>query len=204
MSGLQGQEFKVGYAATDMPVRLAVEQRNWREAAAIQSAANVPPEVTGVAVWARAVGLARLGRSEDATSELQKLNQTERQLRSGGRTYWADQAAIQVSEVEGWIALSKGDGAAATQRISEAADLEDSIEKLPLTPGPVVPAREQLGDLLLELNQPDAALQQFELSLQQSPGRRNALLGASKAAELSKNQQKSKLYAAELQKLSER
>jgi hypothetical protein len=78
------------------------------------------------------------------------------------------------------------------------------MEKLPLTPGPIVPAREQLGELLLQINQPGDALQQFEAALQQSPRRRNALLGAKTAAELSKNKQKSELYAAELQKLSQR
>jgi len=67
-----------------------------------------------------------------------------------------------------------------------------------------VPAREQYADLLLQLKQPSDALNQFELSLQRSPGRRNALLGASKAAQLSKNQEKSELYEAELKKLPER
>ena len=193
MSGLQGQQFKVGYAATAMPVRLAVERHNWQAAAAIEPAANALPEVNAVAVWARAIGLARLGRTKDASNELQKLRETELNLRNSGRSYWADQVAIQIAEADAWIALAKGDGTAAKQRISGAADIEDSLEKLPLTPGPIVPAREQFGDLLLELKQPDEALKQFEASLQQSPGRRNALLGASKAAKLSKNRQKSAL-----------
>jgi hypothetical protein len=88
--------------------------------------------------------------------------------------------------------------------MTSAADFEDSIEKLPLTPGPIVPAREQLGELLLQLKQPAEALQQFEATLQQSPGRRNALLGAKTAAELSKNQEKTLLYDAELRKLPQR
>jgi tetratricopeptide (TPR) repeat protein len=204
MSGLQGQQFKVGYAATAMPVRLAVERRNWQAAAAIDAASNTPPEVNALAIWARAIGLARLGRSKGASGELQHLRETEQQLRSSGRGYWADQVAIEISESNAWIALAEGDEAFAKKRMTEAAELEDSIEKLPLTPGPIVPAREQLGDLLLELKQPDEALKQFEASLQQSPGRRNALLGARTAAELSKNQAKSELYAAELRKLPER
>jgi len=204
MSGLQGQQFKVGYAATAMPVRLAVERRNWQDAAAIEPASNAPPEVNAVAIWARAIGFARLGRTKEASNELQRLRETERQLRNSRSDYWANQVAIQVSELDAWIALANGDGASAKRLMSAAADLEDSIEKMPLTPGPIIPAREQLGDLLLELKQPDPALKQFETSLQQSPGRRNALLGASKAAELSKNHQKSDLYAAELQKLPQR
>jgi len=204
MSGLQGQQFKVGYAATAMPVRLAVERHNWQEAAAIEPATNAPPEVAAVAVWARAIGLARVGRTKEARDELQNLRETERQLRNSGSDYWANQVAIQVSEADAWIGLANGDGVSAKKLMNTAADLEDSIEKLPLTPGPIIPAREQLGDLLLELKQPDEGLRQFEASLQQSPGRRNALLGARTAAELSKNQQKFELYAAELRNLPER
>jgi tetratricopeptide (TPR) repeat protein len=204
ISELPGQEFKVGYAATAMPVRLAVERQNWQDAAAIAPASNAPPEVNAVAVWARGVGLARLGDTQNASGDVEKLREIERQLRNNGKTYWGDQVAIQISEAQAWIALAKGDGLSATKRMTEAAELEDSIEKLPLTPGPIVPAREQLGDLLLELKQPDEALKQFEASLRQSPGRRNALLGARTAAELSQNRQKSELYAAEIQKLPER
>jgi tetratricopeptide (TPR) repeat protein len=204
MSGLQGQQFKVGYAATAMLVRLAVERRNWQEAAAISPANSAAPEVNAVAIWARAIGLARLGRTEDANAELEKLRETERQLRNSGSMYWGNQVSIQIAEANAWIALAKGERASATKLMTGAADLEDSIEKLPLTPGPIVPAREQLGDLLLELKQPDEALQQFETSLLQSPGRRNALVEARKAADMSHNRQKLEFYAAEIQKLPER
>lgn len=204
MQGLQAQGFKVGYAATAMPVRLAIEQAKWEDAAAITPMSSAPPEVTAVAIWARAVGMAKTGQAREASGELQRLRDLEGQLRENGRNYWADQVKIQAEEAEAWIAFGNKDGATARKAMSDAADLEDSIEKLPLTPGPIVPAREQLGDLLLQLNQPAAALTEFEGSLAQSPGRRNALLGASKAAEFSKNQEKSELYAAELRKLPDR
>ena len=204
MSGLSGQRFKVGYAATAMPARFAVERSSWQEAAAIEPVNNAPPEVSAVTIWTRAIGLARLGRIEDASREVARLTETERQLRGSGNHYWADQVATQITEGNAWIALAKGDRASAKKLMASATDLEDSIEKLPLTPGPIVPAREQLGDLLLELKQPDEALKQFEYSLQQSPGRRNALLGAKRAAELSNNRQKLEFYAAELQKLPQR
>jgi len=201
MSNLQGQQFKVGYAATAMPVRLAVERRDWPSAAALAPATSLPPEVMAVAIWAKAVASARLGRINDASAKVVKLRNIERRLRAERKDYWAGQASIQIAEGNAWIALAKGDKAAATKSMRAAAELEDSIEKLPLTPGPIVPAREQLGDLLLELKQPDLALREFEASLQQSPGRRNGLLGASRAADLSKNREKSELYAAEIQKL---
>jgi len=204
MKGLQGQNFKVGYAATAMPVRLAVERQKWAEAAAIEVSSNAPPEVAAVAVWARAVGSARLGKTQEATEDANHLAQLEMQLRSTGKSYWADQVKIQLAEANAWIEMATGSADAARKKLSEAANLEESIEKLPVTPGPIVPAREQYADLLLQLKQPSDALNQFELSLQRSPGRRNALLGASKAAQLSKNQEKSELYEAELKKLPER
>jgi tetratricopeptide (TPR) repeat protein len=204
MSNLQAKQFKVGYAATAMPVRLAVERRDWPTAAGVVSAPSAPPEVTAVAIWARAVASARLGRIQDAGGEADKLVAIERELRANGNVYGADQVKIQIAEANAWIDLAKGSGASAKKSMLAAAQLEDSIEKLPVTPGPIVPAREQLGDLLLELKQPQDALQEFEAALEQSPGRRNALLGASKAADLSKNHEKSELYAAEIQKLSKR
>jgi tetratricopeptide (TPR) repeat protein len=204
MSGRQGKNFKAGYAATAMPTRLAVERGDWKQAVSLEPAADAPPEVQAVAVWAGAIGFARLGNRNEASAEAAKLAELERQLRNGGKDYWADQVKIQAGEAQGWMAFANGDDKAAIKSLSAAADLEDSIEKLPLTPGPIIPAREQYAKLLLELKQPDAALTQFEASLKQSPGRRNALLGASKAAELSKNEEKTKLYEAELQKLPHR
>jgi hypothetical protein len=204
MQGLQGANFKVGYAATAMPVRLAIEQEKWQEAAALKPAAAAPAEVSAVAVWARAISAARLGRAEDATAELAKLREAESKLRTAGSDYWADQVSIQATEAEAWIGQAKGDGSSARKLMTSAADFEDSMEKLPLTPGPIVPAREQLGELLLLMKQPGEALQQFEAALQQAPGRRGALLGARTAAELSKNEEKTVLYDAELRKLPQR
>ena len=204
MHDLQGEQFKVAYAATAMPVRFAVERRDWQSAAGLSPAPGAPPEVTAVAVWARAVGSARRSQIEEARAEVEKLRTIELGLRAKGRNYWADQVAIQIAEANAWVALAKGDGAAASKSMLAAAELEDSIEKLPLTPGPIVPAREQLGDLLLELKQPQEALREFETSLQQSPGRRNGLTGAKEAADLSKNHERSELYAAELRKLPQR
>jgi len=204
MSGLQEHNFKVGYAATAMPVRLAVEREDWESASRIQPAANAPGEVTAVAVWAKATGMARLGRTQEAKAEAGKLQALEQELRKQGKSYWAEQAAIQSAEAEAWISLAKRDGEAAEKLMRSAAEREESIEKLPLTPGPIVPAREQLGYLLLELNEPERALPEFEASLEQSPWRRNALLGAEKSAMQSKNHVKREQYAAALEKLPSR
>jgi len=203
LTALPSQQFKVGYAATAMPVRFAVERKDWRAASAIQTVEGASPQVAAISVWARAIGFARadnpasvelasaqLGSAQLVTAQLvrakleaQQLVDLERQLRAAGNQYWADQVAIQLAEANGWIALASGDSLAARHFLTTAADLEDSIEKLPLTPGPIVPAREQLGELLLQTRQPAEALAQFERSLQESPGRRNALQGALQASQ---------------------
>jgi hypothetical protein len=112
------------------------------------------------------------------------LRRIEEQLRTSGDNYWATQVGILRREVMAWSAQTdkKPDEAAALMRAS--ADEEDRIEKLPVTPGPIVPAREQLGDLLLEQNQAGLALKEFETAIANTPGRREAVLGAAHAAEL--------------------
>ena len=212
LTGLPSQQFKVGYAATAMPVRYAVERKNWPEASKIKVVEGAPPQVTAVSVWARAIGFARDGnpsspelaaaRLASAKSEVQQLVKLEQQLRTAGNLYWADQVAIQLAEANAWIALASGDQESAMRFLTTAADKEDSIEKLPLTPGPIVPAREQLGELLLETHQPADALSQFERSLQESPGRRNALLGALQAAQQAKLPEKVARYQAAVNQLS--
>jgi hypothetical protein len=163
MPELNAGNFKIGYAATAMPIRYAVERGQWADAASVLPPTAAPPHVLAIAVWARGVGLARGGRTSEARTEIDKLGQIEQQLRTSGNDYWATQAAILRREVVAWSAQAdrKPDEAVALMR--EAADEEDAIEKLPVTPGPIVPAREQLGDLLLEQNHAGLALKEFKV-----------------------------------------
>jgi hypothetical protein len=185
MSKLDIGDLKTAYASTAMPVRYAVERSQWADAASIVPPTGAPPPVVAIAVWARGFGLARSGRAAEARAEIDKLRQIELQLRASANDYWAIQVDILVREVMAWSAQasSKPDEALALMR--EAADKEDAIEKLPVTPGPIVPAREQLGYLLLEQNRPGLALKEFDTALAQAPGRRGALQGAGRAAKLS-------------------
>jgi hypothetical protein len=175
----------IAYASTAMPVRYAVERGQWADASAIVPPAGVAPHVVATAVWARGIGLARSGHAAQAHAEIDRLQQLEEQLRTAGNTYWATQVGILRREVRAWSvqAESKPEEAAALMR--SAADEEDAVEKLPVTPGPIVPAREQLGYLLLEQNHAGLALKEFEKALTNAPGRRGALQGAARAAQLS-------------------
>lgn len=185
MTGLNADDFKRGYAATAMPVRYAVERSRWADAASIVPPTGAPPQVVAIAVWARGVGLARSGRTIEAHAESERLRQIEEQLGASGNRYWATQAGILRREVMAWSAEAEKKSEEAVTLMRDAADEEDAIEKLPVTPGPIVPAREQLGDLLLEQNHAVAAAKEFQIALENAPGRRGALHGAARAAKLS-------------------
>jgi tetratricopeptide (TPR) repeat protein len=183
MPDLNAASFKVGYAATAMPIRYVVERGQWAEAAQITPPpASAPPHVIAIGVWARGLGLARTGHADSSASAVQQLQQLQEELQKSGNAYWATQVGIMKREVQAWSLQAQGKQEAAVALLREAANEEDSIEKLPVTPGPIIPAREQLGDLLLEQNHPEQAAKEFETALVSSPGRRGSLQGASESA----------------------
>lgn len=181
---LRAGDVKATYAATAMPVRYAVERGRWQDATAIVVPSGAPPQVEAIAIWARGLGLVHMGRAAEAQAEIDRLRQIEEQLRSGGNGYWAAQTGILEREVTAWAAQKQQKATEAVALMQSAADEEDAIEKLPVTPGPIVPAREQLGYMLLDQGQASLALKQFNTALANAPGRRGALQGTSQAQEL--------------------
>jgi tetratricopeptide (TPR) repeat protein len=202
MPELPVPEFKVGYAATIMPVREAVERQRWDDAMAISQRRGSPPQVLAIVEWATAVGAARTGKLQLAELHIQSLKDLLLQVQKAGDDYWASQVEIEIHEAKAWLARANGQHEEALSLLRSAATQEDNLAKHPITPGPVVPAREQLASLLLELHQPAQALSEFEASLERTPGRRGALSGAVRAAELSGNQSKAMLFKSELSKLN--
>jgi tetratricopeptide (TPR) repeat protein len=177
-------DFKIGYAATAIPIRYAVETGQWQNAAKIPDPAGVPPHVVAIAAWARGLGLARIGQLQQAQTVIVDLQELENQLRSAGNQYWAKQTAILTREVSAWLAEGAGKREEAIRLMRESANDEDAIEKLPVTPGPIMPAREQLGYLLLRDDQPCQAQKEFAKSLELAPGRLGSIKGDARAAEL--------------------
>ena len=118
--------------------------------------------------------------------------------RSAGNAYWATQVDVLLKEAQAWRSAAKGESEAAIRGLRAAADEEDALEKLPVTPGPVVPAREQLGELLLNLKRPQEALQEFRTALVSAPRRRGALVGAIAAAEKVGDKRGAAEFGAEL------
>jgi hypothetical protein len=183
MKDLAASQFKVGYAATAMPIRLAIEQHAWDGAVLLKPLPQSAPQVAALVYWARALAFARNGHPRSADSEIDLLRESLRTLQTSGNTYWATQVDVLLKEAEAWRAAADAEPQAAVAGLRLAADEEDAVEKLPVTPGPIVPAREQLGELLLQLHQPDLALHEFQSALTQAPRRRGALMGAIAAAE---------------------
>ena len=185
MQNLDQNDFNSAYAFTAMPVRYIIERHQWNNAEEIVVAPDSAlPQVQAIAEWARGLGFAHNGHVLEALRESETLRHMEERLRASGNDYWATQVNIMRREVMAWSAQAenKPDNAAAILR--SAADDEDGIEKLPVTPGPIVPAREQLGELLLKQDNPAAAFKAFEMALANAPGRRGALRGAARSRTL--------------------
>lgn len=177
MESLGMADFKVGYAATAMPVRYAVERHQWHEAATISPDPKSPPQVAAIAVWARALGRIRGDQTSDVSAEISALAKYEDQLHRAGNEYWAAQTNVLRNEVLAWSDQAAGKHEQAEKELRAAAAQEDSLEKLPVTPGPIVPAREQLGELLLEQHRPSEAAAEFKASVVNAPNRKGALDG---------------------------
>jgi tetratricopeptide (TPR) repeat protein len=192
---ISGENFVAAYALAAIPARLALERDRWADAAALMphpSEATFPwskfPNAAAVTVFARGLGAARSGNAAAAKEELERLStRVKPAMIAAKQTYWADQADIQAKIMESWIAKAEGDNERALQLARAAADGEDSTEKHVVSPGPILPARELLGDLLMELGQSAMALTEYEASIGKEPNRFRGLYGAARAAEASGN-----------------
>ncbi len=191
------------YATGASRARYAVERHQWSEAAALP----VPPHTfpreryswtEANLHFARALGASRLGDAEAARKDLQQLASIRDVLVQENNKYWADQVQIQSEVATAWVTLTDGKRTEALQQMRAAADHEDRTDKHNVTPGVILPARELLGEMLLELNQPRQAMAEFEATLKTAPNRFNALSGAARAARLSGDNQKAKTYYAKL------
>ena len=178
-------EYKTAYAAAIMPVRVAIERRQWDDALKNSVDPRAAPQFRSISEWANSVAASHLGKIPEGELHLRNLQELLDEVRKGGDDYWTSQLEIQALEGEGWLAHVRGDNRQAISSLGTAALQEDALAKRPITPGPVIPAREQLAELLLEIDQPADALREYEHVLKNSPRRRNALSGAARAAALS-------------------
>ena len=180
--------FKTAFHLASIPARHALERGAWREAAALEPREpewvewDRYPWPEAITWFARGLRSARTGDLTAARASLERLAELRNRADEAGEPMFAREIEILMLEAEAWIARGSGDAAQALQLLNQAASLEDATPKNPVTPAPTVPARQLLGDLLLDLDRPREALAAYEHSLRNMPGTFNSLLGAARAA----------------------
>jgi hypothetical protein len=200
LSGAGGPS--VGYfALAAIPARYALERQDWKEAAQLAMRETPFPYTQAMTWFARGLGAARLRQAPAANESATALHQIRERLSNARENYWARQVDIQEFAVRAWAALAEGRKEEALRQMKLAAELEDSTEKSAVTPGPLAPARELLGEMLLEMDEPAHALEQFEATLKKEPGRFRSLNGAAHAAQLSGSRDTSQRHFRELLKV---
>ena len=194
------------YALSAVPARYALERRQWRDAASLALPANVLSALPWAQFpwgeanirFARAVGAARSGAAEAARREIAELDRIRTALVGASGYDWGTQVEIQRGIAAAWTEQAVGQGAEALRLMRAAADLDDATEKHPVTPGAILPAREQLGELLLEQRRPAEALAAFRATLERAPRRFNSVYGAAKAARAGGDPAQARTYYREL------
>ena len=175
------------YAVAAIPVRFALERRDWHAAASLSAPAiGFPlerfPWAEAMLSFARSLGAAQTGDIPGAQAEIAKLQSLENKLLEAKDSYWANQVKVQRLGAASILAHVQGDDKKAIELARAAANLDATMDKHPATPAAVLPARELLADLLLELNEPGAALKEYEQALRNDPNRFRSILGRARAA----------------------
>ena len=192
------------YASAAMPARLAMERGDWKAAAQLKPNASKLPFTEALTYFSRAIGAARSGDVAAAEKDAGQLAEIHKRLETAKNTYWATEVEVQRLAVAGWIAQAKGNPEVGAKLMRASADLEDRNEKHIVTPGRILPARELLGEMLLEQKQPAVALKEFEASQVREPNRFRNYAGSAMAAEATGDRKKAAEYYAKLLDLSKK
>jgi hypothetical protein len=192
------------YALAAIPARWTLERRDWAGAAKLEARPSQFPYTEAVTYFARALGAAHTAAYADARRSIEALKTIQGQLTRAKEAYWAEQVAIQHAGASAFLALAEGRAAEALSTMRAAAAREDATEKNAVTPGPIAPARELLGEMLLQMNEPAQALAEFRATLKKEPNRFRALSGAAKASMLLGQLAEARQHFAQLVKICER
>lgn len=198
--------FKVAYAFASIPARNVLENRMWKEAASLTINPNLQwekfPWQKAIIHFARCLGAVHTNQLDLAKAEWNELNRLHDELLKKKETYQANQVDIQLKASQAWIQMKEGKNKEALANMNLSADMEDKTEKHPVTPGEVLPARELLADMLMQMNDPGKALAMYEENLKKRPNRRNSVYGAWLAAEASGKKDLAKIYSKQFQDLT--
>src|SRR6266480_3765206 len=195
-------EFSAAYALAAIPARYALERNAWSEAATLP-VPELPhwssfPSFEALIEYSHALGRAHTGDVEGACKAIDRMKQLRDSSTDSGLDYFKKHLDLQIQAASAWVVYSEGKKEDAVTMLRRAADAEDILGKHPVSPGALVPAREQLGDLLLNLNRPKEAEREFEAALKIYPGRFRGLYGAAQAAEKIGEKEKADHYYAKL------
>ena len=195
-------EFSAAYALAAIPARDALERNAWADAAALR-VPDLPhwssfPFMEALIEYSHALGRAHLGDLDGARTALERMRQLRDATKEPKFDYFKQHLDLQMQAVSAWIAYGKGEKDEAIAILRRTADAEDLLGKHPVSPGALVPAREQLAGLLLELDRPKEAQQEFESALKIYPGRYHGLHGAAESAERAGNRETAARYYAKL------
>jgi tetratricopeptide (TPR) repeat protein len=191
------------FALAAIPARYALERQDWKAAAQLEVRETPFPYTEAMTYFARGLAAAHLGDIASARASREALTRIHERLTKSNEGYWAEQVEVQRRAVSAWMALADGRKEDALREMKSAAELEDGTEKSAVTPGPLATSRELLGEMLLQMNQPGQALEQFEATLKREPNRFRALYGAARAAQLKGDREASRRYFRELLKVCE-
>ena len=202
---LNAPSFGEVFGMAAIPARLALERGRWAEAATLDLPSSVSqadwkrfPQAEAINAFARAVGAARSRDAAGARREIERLQSLRTVLTERKLAYWAEQTEIQAQVATAWALRAEGKHEEALAAMRAAADHEDQTEKHVVTPGPIMPARELLGDLLMELGRPAEALPQYEASIAKEPNRFRGLYGAGLTAERAGDRARAKTHFEKL------
>lgn len=198
ITGFTTLRFAGPYAQAAMPARYAIERGDWKQAMTLEPRPSQFPFTVALTHFARALGAARSGNAAAAEKDIQELVRLRDALKAAQNEYWANEVEVSRLGAVAWTALARGKHDEALSLMRSAANIEDKNEKHIVTPGRIVPARELLGEMLLELKRPADALKEFEASQVREPERFRGYYGAAQAAAQNGDKAKARRYFARL------
>jgi tetratricopeptide (TPR) repeat protein len=195
-------EFSGAYALASMPARYALERNDWKTAATL-GIPNVPhwsafPFMEALIEYTHALGRAHTSDLDGARKAIARMQQLRDATNDPKFDYFKQHLELQMRAADAWITQAEGKKEEAVEMLRRAADAEDTLGKHPVSPGALVPIREQLGSLLLELNRAKEAGQEFQAELKIYPGRFRGLYGAALAAEQSGDKEAARRFYTQL------
>jgi hypothetical protein len=202
--GAGGSPAAAFFALAAIPARYALERAAWADAAMLTPKPSPFPYTEAMTHFARALGAAQLHQTAPIREAIDALQQIRDRLAQSQETYWAEQVDIQRRGASAWLAQAEGRKSDALTEMRAAAEREDATEKSAITPGPLAPARELLGYMLLDDGEPALAVKEFEATLKKEPNRFRALAGAAKASVAVGDRAKASAYYRQLLKMCAR